>query len=69
MRVYTTLLTSSGACAGGMVLNSTMLFNGMIMFILSFALMAYLMYQVRNRDNSEDHRIMFLIGLAFFMGI
>lgn len=69
VRVYSTLMTSTGACAGGMVLNSGFLFGGGIIGILSFVLMFYLMYQVHNRNNSEDHRILFLVGLAFFMGL
>jgi FtsH-binding integral membrane protein len=69
VRVYSTLMTSTGACAGGMVLNSGFLFGGGLVGILSFVLMCYLMYQVHNRNNSEDHRILFLVGLAFFMGL
>ena len=67
-RVYTSLLTSTGTCALGMYLNTSIMFTGfltMIGFVLAFA---YCTYQIRNPGNSENIQIAYLLGLAFSMG-
>jgi hypothetical protein len=68
VRVYTTLLTCAGACAGGAVVNSTFMINGIMMSIAMFVAMAFLMYKVTDRSGSENSRIGFLVALAAFMG-
>ena len=45
-RVYTTLLTSVGACATGMYLNSAIMLTGFMMTIIFFGVMCYGIYQV-----------------------
>lgn len=68
VRVYTTLLTCSGACAAGAVVNSTFMMTGIMWSIMSFMAMCFIMFQITNRNNSENYRIMCLIGMASFMG-
>ena len=67
-RVYTTLLTSTGACAGGMFINSTFFVQGFIMMILFMFLQIYLIAQIANKTHSEQTRIGYLLALAFAMG-
>ena len=61
VQVYSTWMTSTFACACGMMLNSGFFFDGNIVGILSFVLTCYLRY----RNNGGDHPII----LAFFMGL
>ena len=68
-RVYTTLLTASGTCALGMYLNATFLLQGFLMMILYMIAMTYCIFQVRNPNNSENTQIMWMLGIAFTMGL
>jgi hypothetical protein len=38
------------------------------MGMLSFAISCFFMFQVHNRSQSENTRMMYMLGLAFFMG-
>jgi len=67
-RVYTTLLTSSGACGVGMWMNETLMIGGFIMMILFMFLQMFFIYQVKNPNNSEQSQIGYLLALAFAMG-
>lgn len=51
-----------------MFLNSTFFLSGFIMNILSVILSIYMIYQVMNKANSEDTRLLYLAGVAFQMG-
>ena len=53
-RVYSTLLTGTGVCAGGMWLNSTFVIQGFLMMIVFMVAFAVCTYQVRNPNNSEN---------------
>lgn len=67
-KVYTTLMVCTLICATGMYINSAFFLSGFIMNILSVILSVYMMYQVMNKANSEDSRLLYLGGLAFQMG-
>ena len=68
-RVYTTLATASGTCAVGMYLNATFVLHGFIAMILYCMGMAYCIFQVSNPSNSENRQIMWMLGVAFSMGL
>lgn len=52
MNVYSLLLVSCITCAVGMYCNATYIVNGFISYILSLILSVYLIYQIRNHQNS-----------------
>lgn len=68
-RVYLTLMGCAGTCAAGMALNATVLISNFIFTILFIAAMAYLIYQVHNRSQSEQTRIVYLLAFAMLMGL
>lgn len=67
-KVYSLLMVCCFVCAFGMYINSAFIASGFFMNLLSIILSVYLIYQVMNRANSEDTRMLFLGGLAFQMG-
>eukprot|EP00347_Sterkiella_histriomuscorum_P009045 403342739 len=67
-RVYTMLLACTFICAAGMYCNATIFLGGFLMTILSLVVSVYLIYQISNRTNSEEHRMWFLGALAFQLG-
>ena len=67
-RVYTTLLGGVGACTAGMMVNQNFIVQGIMLTGLFFILMVYLMFQVHNRQNSEDSRIGYMLAAACALG-
>jgi Bax inhibitor 1 len=67
-RVYTMLMACSLVCAFGMWVNTATFIHGFFMNLLSIILSVYLIYQVSNRSNSEETRMMFLGAFAFQLG-
>ena len=67
-RVYTFLIALSFVCAFGMYMNATFIVQGFFMHLISIILSIYLIFQVANRANSEDKRMIYLVALAFQMG-
>jgi FtsH-binding integral membrane protein len=55
-------------CALGMYVNQTFIVSGFFMNLISIGLSIYLIFQIANRQNSEDWRMGCLAGLAFQMG-
>ena len=64
-RVYTLLLTCTIVCALGMYVNQTFIVSGFFMNLASIALSIYFIFQVANRQNTDEWRKGCLAGLAF----
>ncbi len=64
-KVYGMLMAMCFVCAFGMYVNQTFLLSGFFMTIISIFVSCYLIYQVVNRYNSEQSRMLYLAGLAF----
>lgn len=67
-KVYTMIMACSIVCAAGMYVNATLVLGGFLMTILSIILSVYLIFQISNRNNSEDSRMLYLATLAFQLG-
>ncbi len=67
-KVYSMLVVCSLICATGMWVNSALILSGFIMNMLSIICTIYLVYQISNKRNSEDSRMIFLGALAFQLG-
>ena len=67
-RVYAALLTSTGSCALGMYLNTTVFLTGFFAMMLYMIGFAFCTYQVRNPANSANTQLYYLFALAFAMG-
>lgn len=67
-KVYGTLMVCTFVCAFGMWVNASIIISGFFMTLLSIITSVYLIYQVQNRSNTEDSRLMHLAALAFQMG-
>jgi len=67
-RVYSLLLVCTLVCAAGMKANATFVVSGFFLHLASIILSVYLVYQVANKRNSEDMRMLYLAGLAFQLG-
>ena len=68
VRVYTMLVVCSLVCAFGMYVNTAIILSGFFLNLLSIVLSCYFIYQVVNRENLEESRLIYLGALAFQMG-
>jgi hypothetical protein len=67
-KVYSFLICLSFICAFGMYMNATYIVSGFFLNLISIVLSIYLIFQVANKSNSEDKRMVCLSAFAFQLG-